>query len=221
MDISNIFLYRITHIENIPHILRFGITHRDSPNANPSYRAIGDTSLIDTRRKKRITVNNGLNKDQTIHAGREIILGDYIPFYFGVRMPMLYVIQHGGNFVPAAIPPADIIYVVCRLCDVVDGQHEYYYTDGHATEWFTSAYDASHLNELPDKIDWKAVKERYWGGTDNLLLKARKQAEFLVKHDISPERIWGWVCYNSSSKEKLVNMGIDSDKVKIFPTAYF
>jgi hypothetical protein len=39
----------MTHIQNVPHILRYGITGKTSPNANPHYAPIGDTSLIDKR----------------------------------------------------------------------------------------------------------------------------------------------------------------------------
>lgn len=84
MTLDNIYLYRMTHIGNIPHILSHGIVHSTSPKANPDYIAIGDKSLIDCRKSKTVEV-----------AGEKIVLGDYIPFYFGVRMPMLYVIQHG------------------------------------------------------------------------------------------------------------------------------
>jgi hypothetical protein len=35
----------MTHIENVPHILQFGITHKNSPNANLDYVAIGDDLL--------------------------------------------------------------------------------------------------------------------------------------------------------------------------------
>ncbi len=217
MELSEVFIYRITHVDNIPHIFRYGITHRDSPNANPFYRAIGDSSLIDTRNNKRICVNNG----QFTNSSRKIILGQYIPFYFGIRMPMLYVIQHGGNSVPTAVPPDDIVYLVCRAVDVIKEETEFYYTDGHATEFLTSVYDVSHIQLLPDKIDWQAVKAKYWGGSENLLLKAKKQAEFLVKHDIRPELIHALVCYSSSSKDKLVEMGVDERKIKIYPDAYF
>jgi hypothetical protein len=82
MDLSQINIYRMTHIENIPHILQYGITHRNSPNANPDYVTVGDKSLIDKRNTKQVSIEN----DGTI------VLGDFIPFYFGVRMPMLYVI---------------------------------------------------------------------------------------------------------------------------------
>lgn len=80
------YIYRMTHIDNIPHILRHGITHRDSVNADPSYIPIGDTSIIDKRMKLiRETV-----------AGEKISLGDFIPFYFFARMPMPYNIGRQG-----------------------------------------------------------------------------------------------------------------------------
>ncbi|MDR2868318.1 MAG: DUF4433 domain-containing protein, partial [Bacteroidales bacterium] len=64
MDLSQIHIYRMTHIENISHILQYGITHRKSPNANPNYVTIGDTSLISTRETKQVPVSNG-NRSQS------------------------------------------------------------------------------------------------------------------------------------------------------------
>ena len=48
-DLNKLYIFRMTHIENIPHILQYGITHRDSPNKNFNYQVIGDSSLIHTR----------------------------------------------------------------------------------------------------------------------------------------------------------------------------
>lgn len=48
-DLSKLYLYRMTHIDNIPHILQYGITHVSSPNANTNYVPIGDESLISNR----------------------------------------------------------------------------------------------------------------------------------------------------------------------------
>jgi hypothetical protein len=89
-DLNKIYLFRMTHVENIPHILQHGITHVDSVNQNQQYAPIGDSGLINTRH--RFVLPNG-NK-----------LGDYIPFYFGYRMPMLYVIQKGFNGVTLTAP---------------------------------------------------------------------------------------------------------------------
>jgi hypothetical protein len=47
--LDKIGLYRMTHIDNISHILQYGITHKASPNANPHFVSIGDRSLISTR----------------------------------------------------------------------------------------------------------------------------------------------------------------------------
>ena len=73
-----------------------GITYKTSKNSNPKFKAIGDLSLINVRSTKTVSIDNGdfLNCDAPT-----ITLGDFIPFYFGARMPMLYVFQNGGNFV--------------------------------------------------------------------------------------------------------------------------
>lgn len=49
----------MTHIDNVPHILRYGITHRLSRNANQNYIPIGDSSIINKR-------NNNNKVNQTI-----------------------------------------------------------------------------------------------------------------------------------------------------------
>jgi len=59
VELNNVKIYRITHIENIPHILQYGITHKDSQNKNPDYKNIGDLSLINTRNKKTVSIDNG------------------------------------------------------------------------------------------------------------------------------------------------------------------
>lgn len=217
MELDKIHLYRMTHIENIPHILRYGITHKNSPHADAAYKSIGDASLISTRETKRVCIDNG-----TFHQeGENIVLGEFIPFYFGIRMPMLYVIQHGGNFVPQATPPTDIIYLVCHLLSVANAQSRCYYSNGHATEFITSFFDKSHIRELPSRINWEAITERYWGGEEKLNLKWQKQAEFLAKDDIPPDLIIGYVCHDEAAQQRLMQMGIEKNKIKIVPNAYY
>jgi hypothetical protein len=207
----------MTHIKNIPHILRHGITHRNSSNANPDYVTIGDTSLISTRATKSVTITNG-NRSQNCGS---IVLGDFIPFYFGVRMPMLYVMQHGGNCVEKATPPTDIVYLACKVSDIMQSGITYYFSDGHATDFLSLFYDSSKINELPNLVDWYAVKSKYWSGEENLLLKCKKQAEFLVTNDISSQYLCGFVCYNEEAKQQLIDMGIEADIIKIIPNAYY
>ena len=201
----------MTHIENIPHILQYGIVHHSSPNKNPNFISIGDKSLIDFRSTKSVCVGN-----------KTIVLGDFIPFYFGVRMPMLYVIQHGGNFVEKARKAEEIVYVAVSLNEVVENNFLFYFSDGHATDGLTTFYDKKSITNLPSIIDWNAVTAQYWTGdgieTD---LKRRKQAEFLVKEDIPANFIIGFACYNDSAKSKLISFGVNDSIIKIFPKAYY
>jgi len=47
---------------------------------------------------------------------------------------MLYVIQHGGNFVQKQISAENIIYLACRAEEVIHHCNEFYFSDGHATD---------------------------------------------------------------------------------------
>jgi len=215
MELEKIHIYRMTHIKNITHILKYGITHKNSLNANPDYIPIGDVSLIDTRATKSVNISNGKRSE----SYGTIILGDFIPFYFGVRMPMLYVIQHGGNYVEKATQPQDIVYVVCKMSDLILSGVGFYFSDGHATDNLSLFYDSSKVEELPVIIDENAIKAKFWN--DNLDIKRKKQAEFFVANDISANLLAGFVCYDEIAKQRLIDMNIDAEKIKVYPQAYY
>ncbi|MHB1278871.1 MAG: DUF4433 domain-containing protein [Bacteroidia bacterium] len=206
----------MTHIENIPHILQYGITSKDSVNVNPSFVPIGDQSLIDVRSTKPVYISNG-----GAYPLKTIVLGDFIPFYFGIRMPMLYVVQNGGNFVKSPTKAENVIYLVCGLSSILQQAPEYYFSDGHATDNFTSFFDATRINDLPNIVDWKAVQAPYWAGNENLDLKRKKQAEFLVSTDINPQYLKGFICYNEPAANQLISYGIDVSRIKILPNCYY
>ncbi|GAO27665.1 type II toxin-antitoxin system toxin DNA ADP-ribosyl transferase DarT [Geofilum rubicundum] len=219
MELDNVILYRITHVENIPHVLQYGITHKDSQNKSSTFKNIGDLSLIDNRSEKAVVVDNGnsaFDKDLS-----SIVLGDFIPFYFGVRMPMLYVAQHGGNFVEKPTAPDDIVYLACPLSKVISSRIDFFFTDGHAFDMLTSFYDATMVNELVSIVDWDAVRSSYWGGNENLDVKRKKQAELLVARDLPPDFITGFGCYNDLAKSRLVTFGVEESKIKVIPKAYY
>jgi hypothetical protein len=218
MELEQIKIYRMTHIANIAHILQYGITHKNSANANSDFISIGDISLISTRSLKKVRVDNGdfLNANAPL-----ITLGDFIPFYFGIKMPMLYVMQNGGNFVEKATPAENIIYIACPIISIIQSNRIYFFSDGHATDNYTTFYDRSKASELPAIIDWKAVKAAFWGGQDNLNIKRKKQAEFLVADDLPPNMLAGFGCYNEIAKKKLIEMGIKETKIKVIPHAYY
>lgn len=205
-DLNKIYLYRMTHIENMTHILRNGITHSTSANANPNYSPIGDSSLISTR--SNFLLNNGRS------------LGEYIPFYFGVRTPMLYVVQNGFNMV-APTPPENIVYCVSSIQKIIDHQLDFVFTDGHAVDGFSVQYSIDDIQNIDKILDRDAINAKYWRDEKDLDRKRRKEAEFLVMGDIAPTAILGYLTYNEKAKNKLLNSGTDIVNVHIKPTFYF
>lgn len=156
-------------------------------------------------------------------GGIMIALGDYIPFYFGVRMPMLYVIQHGGNYVPDVVDPQNIVYVVVSIEKLVQDENIVcYFSDGHATDSFTSFYTKREICQLSSILDLDTIKAKQWSGENvDRDLKRRKQAEFLVGNDIPVSYIIGFVCYNEEAKIRLMEWNISGDKIKVVPQAYY
>lgn len=205
-DLTKIYLYRMTHIENIPHILKFGITHVNSNNASSNFVPIGDNSIIATRNNFILT------------NGRR--LGEYIPFYFSNRTPMLYVIQKGYNMVEPT-PAEKIVYCVTSVSKIIELNLEFIFTDGHAIDGFSSQYTVADIDNIEQLIDWKAVKTKYWKNENDLDLKRRKEAEFLVLGDIPYESFLGFIVFNQETKTQMVCYGVNDSIIHIKPEYYF
>lgn len=196
----------MTHIENVAHILRHGITHKGSPATNPEYIPIGDPSIITFR--SNFVLDNGRS------------LGDYIPFYFGPRTPMLYVIQKGFNGV-AVTPAEEIVYCVSSVQKIIDADLPFIFTDGHAIELFSSQYAEADVSRLGTLIDWEAVNAIDWKKETDLDLKRRKQAEFLVLGDVPSEGILGFIVYNEEAKDRLRSLEVPDNKIYVSARYYF
>ena len=203
-DLNKIYLYRMTHIENIPHILKQGITHVASDNKNKDYKPIGDGGLISRR--------------NTFSLGNGQTLGDYIPFYFGSRMPMLYVIQKGFNGV-TSLNPEQIVYCVSSVQKIIDLDSDFLFTDGHAVDALSNLYTKADAPNISTLLDFAAIKAEWWNA--DLDLKRRKEAEFLIKNDIPSEAIIGYGVYNEAAQKQLISKGIPIEKIVIRPNFYF
>jgi hypothetical protein len=196
----------MTHIENIQHILQNGITHSTSVKANPNFVPIGDGSLITTR--NNFLLNNGRR------------LGEYIPFYFGVRTPMLNVVQNGFNMV-ASTTSENIVYCVSSVQKIIDLLLDFVFTDGHAIDGFTTQYNLEDIQNIDTILDKKAINAKYWKDENDLDLKRRKESEFLVLSDVAHEAILGYITANENAKNRVIKFGADADKVHIKSDYYF
>lgn len=205
-EFSKLWVYRMTHINNVSHIITNGLTHVDSDRSNPEYTSIGNSEVISVRHNR------------LLENGRSI--GSYLPFYFGFCTPMLYVIQHGYTGVKQ-VDACDIIYCVTSVQRLLDSGQFFFFTDGQANSALTTCYSKYRLSEIYDLVDFNAVDSKYWSDDLDVDKKRRKEAELLLDGDLSNEFILGYICYNEDAKRILMDMGIEENKIAIRAGYYF
>jgi len=169
-------IYHITHIKNLERIVREGGLFCDRTAQDFKAVNIGHQHIKDRRLKRIVELSPGGT------------VGDYVPFYFAPRSPMLYVIDRGGviGYEDGQKP---VVYLSSSTEAVSKAGLPFVFTEGHAEMAYTDFYN--NLDDL-DKVDWRLMGEKYWHDTDeDGDRKRRRQAEFLV-HEFFP---WKSVSY--------------------------
>ena len=198
-------LYYITHIENVPSILKRGIlSHTMVESENIKRVAVYDKQIV-VNRKEKFTPDNKS-------------LWDYANFYFQPRNPMLYrVINESKNngIVVLSIKPS--------ILDINGA----FITTGNAASLNSdflaaSTYkDATIISEIIKGIDIE-----WWKDEDGT--KRKIMAECLVPNLVSPDLIQT-IYVSSENAAKKLNQLIDSSEYKniakptasIEPTMFF
>ena len=180
-------IYRMTHIDNVPFILRNGLwsklsaereaagtaaspsaTTAASPSAvavqgtpmhDPAFKAIGNADIIGRRTNRRVVV---------IPPGG--VLGEYVPFYFSGHSPMLLNIATGYG-VPR-VPQRDIVFLVCDACEIAAQGIPFCFTDGNATKSISRFFN--NLQSIQE-LDWTTIHSTLWKNTDDDYDRVRKK----------------------------------------------
>jgi hypothetical protein len=169
-------IYHITHVKNLQRIVGEGGLHCDRSAQELKSVNIGHPH-IKARRLNR-----------AVPLGPKGTVGEYVPFYFAPRSPMLYVISRGG--VEGYTDGQEAVIHLRSTAEAVKKAGlSWVFTEGHADMDYTDFFD--DLKDL-DKIDWNLMEAKYWRDTDDDPdRKRRRQAEFLV-HEFFP---WELVSY--------------------------
>lgn len=202
-------LFRITHIDNLPFILKNGLHSPGSKIQDPDFRPIGFPALIDYRKERIVPISPGGT------------LSNYIPFYFWYRSPMLYVIHKGNNPGVISTSQEDIIYLVTSLEVLQAHGCRFVFTDRHAKLDYANFYqnpaDVSKLN-------WELIKTKHWSREDGPERMEMKQAEFLVYQSMPRDAIIGIAVMNETVQDIVNQYMIDTGiyiPVKVKPNFYF
>ena len=70
-------------------------------------------------------------------------------------------------------------------------------------------------------MDWNAIKARYWRDENDLDLKRRKEAEFLVSGDVPVNAILGYLVFNQNAQDRIIDYGVKAANVRIKSDYYF
>ncbi|GID27296.1 type II toxin-antitoxin system toxin DNA ADP-ribosyl transferase DarT [Paractinoplanes brasiliensis] len=177
------WLYHFTHIENLAAIRQAGSLSCDLvARTGMTHTEVGARDIKESRRRRRIP----------IHPGGHV--GDYVPFYFAPRSPMMYRIscEHRDR-VPDRYQGGDkpLVYLVSTVRAVVDASLLWVATDGNAAT-ATSEFTSS-VEDMLRMIDWPLMEAERWNNTpEDPDRQRRRQAEFLV-HRTVPLDVVSWV----------------------------
>lgn len=193
-SIQHLPVFRMTHIDNVPFIVRNGLWSELSEVQDPRFVPIGNPSIIEKRTHKPVGANPP--------GG---VLGEYIPFYFAGRSPMLLNIATGYGV--DKVPQKDIVFIVCDAIEIINAGIPYCFTDGNAANRTSTFYNNLYgLQEL----DWDTIRARMWANNDDDFDRVRKKmAEFLVKEHVPAYLIRGFVVRNTDAEQRLASISGD------------
>ena len=167
------FIFRITHRDNVPYLLRNGVHCRNSTALDPDFVEIGHPEIIDRRKSRFVGVRPGGT------------LADYVPFYFTPCTPMLYNIVTGWKGLRQRAR-SEIVVLVTSLTRLEDHGIAYVVADRNATLVNANLMPG---RELIAALPWEGWRARDFKHDPNDPAKVeRYQAEALV-HRVLPAAV--------------------------------
>jgi hypothetical protein len=175
IPLRNRWILHFTHVDNLPAIVESGRLVCDLMARKGLMRAeVGDPQIKESRRRRAIPVDPG---------GQ---VGEYVPFYFAPRSPMMFRIACdcrdgvAGRYGDGDRP---LVYLAVTVGAVVDAGLVWVATDGNAATATTEF--SSDLVRLDAMIDWPLMAAKQWSNTpDDPDRQRRRMAEFLVHHQV-------------------------------------
>lgn len=188
LNAERALIFRITHIANVPWILRNGLHCKNSDILDPCFVEIGNPELIDNRKSRTVPIPPQGN------------LSDYVPFYFTPFSMMMYNIKTGYGGIQK-FSNEKIVIIVSSLRGLAERGVSALFTDRHAylqTARFFSSMDDLH------NIDWELLQKRdFKRDVDDPGKTGRYQAEALIHKHLPVEHLSGIVCYNQDEEREI------------------
>ncbi len=182
---ENGLIFRVTHIKNLPWVLRNGLHCQRSNARDEEFVSIGDPELILKRTSRAVPIPPGGS------------LNDYVPFYFTPRSPMLLNIKTGRGVSKRSND--ELIFLVSSLTRL-EGL-PFVFTDSHA--YLQTARFESELSAL-GRIDWNLLQRSdFQRNPEDPLKLERYQAEALIHRHFPVDLLWAVACHSEEVRGKV------------------
>lgn len=162
-------IYHFTHGRNLEAILAAGELRASVAAANVV--DIADAKIKNSRKGRAVVCGPGGS------------VGDYVPFYFAPRSPMLFRIQQGG-VEGVASDPRGLVYFATSTERLDAAGLAWIFSDGNAAAAVTQFFDDSNL--LGEKVDWPLMAQQYWNNTDEDGDRVRRRGAECLVHQAVP-----------------------------------
>lgn len=203
-------VYHFTHVRNLLSIAHAGLVADIGSRTGRTVVEVGEPSIKEARRQRAVPVGPGG------------VVGDYVPFYFAARSPMLYKIHRGG--VPSYQDGCDdLIYLVSTVERLQSEGCPLVFTDRNAATSIAEFTDEE--NRLGELIDWPLMNARIWRDVPAQPdRKERRMAECLAYRQVPWSAFVGVATRTEgcadAARATLATLG-DSTPVVVRPGWYF
>jgi hypothetical protein len=180
---EQVLIYHITDVANVPSIIADQALHSDAVMAKRNPEIIG-YNHIKQRRLKEIPV--------PCCQWRKV--GEFVPFYFCPRSPMLFTLNKGATGRPEGCQ-GSVVHLVSTMAAGIATGHPWAVSSGNAGAFHTTF--ACKVEAL-DGLDWEAIRATQWQGKQH-----QKSAEFLVADSFPWSAVHLIGCQNSKIEDKV------------------
>lgn len=183
-------ILHFTDIGNLAGIVQAGrvLAHRAAPCAVD----VGHAQIKANRTTTRVPCGPGG------------MVGDYVPFYYAPRSPMLFSIKC-GNVENVSPDQRRLVYLASTAERAYAAGLRCVFSDGNAAAYFTEFADDPAA--MDDHIDWPLMQATMWNSTaEDPDRMRRRMAEFLV-HDAFPlDVLTGVAVYDAAIQDAVAGI---------------
>jgi hypothetical protein len=200
-----------TRVEHLPTIIKSGLVSDTRARATRATQIeIGHASIKERRRRLAVDVGPGG------------FVGDYVPFYFSPRSPMMYTL-HRGNVDTYQDGFDRVVYLVTTLEALTRCACHWIVSDRNAAQ--ALARFAESTSDLDDFIDWQLMRAAQWGWCAEDPERPDRRAAECLAHQVVP-----WVAFTevvtkneetAAEGRRMIAASSEHTPVSVRPDWYF